>query len=84
MKIICSGCKQEINREKEKYTHVEDWDCKTIIGDSWWHIKCFKKAMNRDLTNLEKTAAMMLRKAGVLYNNLPAELTTPQEEYTIC
>ena len=79
--IICAGCKQIIETKKEKYTHIEDLDCEYKTGESWWHLNCFKKAMNRELTQLEKVAQQMLNKAGVLYNNLPSEFT--QEKYEI-
>jgi len=77
---ICSGCKKEINEELERYTHVEDFDCGKIEGESWWHLNCFKKSMNRELTTLEKQAAFMLKKAGVIYENIPEEFKKPKEE----
>jgi hypothetical protein len=70
---ICRRCNGRIDEKKERYTHVEDWVKGKIVGESWWHLDCFKKAMNRELTQLEKTAAMMLNKAGTLYSNLPEE-----------
>lgn len=81
MSKICRGCKQEINTKRERYVHVEDWKCEKMEADSWWHLKCFTKAMNRDLTALEKQAAIMLKKAGNIYNNLPEEFT--QEVFKI-
>jgi len=73
MTKICRGCKKEIKTATERYTHVEDWNCEYKENESWWHLNCFGKAMNRDLTELEKTAAIMLKKAGNIYNNLPEE-----------
>jgi len=78
---ICKKCAGRIVEKKERYVHIEDWDSGKMLGDSWWHLDCFKKAMNRDLTILEKQAAMMLGKAGALYNNLPDEFK--QEQYII-
>ena len=73
---ICRRCAGRIDEKRDRYTHVEDWNRGSLEGDSWWHIECFKKAMNRELTQLEKTAAMMLNKAGTLYSNLPEEFKT--------
>ena len=73
---ICKACAGRIDEKKDRYVHVEDWSKKEITGESWWHFECFKKAMNRELTQLEKTAAMMLNKAGTLYSNLPDEFKT--------
>jgi len=80
---ICRGCNQEINVEIERYVHVEDWNCMKIESDSWWHLKCFGKAMNKNLTALEKQAANMLKKAGDIYQNLPSELTQSKKEFII-
>jgi len=70
---ICRRCAGRINEKKERYTHVEDWNKDSLVGESWWHLDCFKKSMNRDLTALEKTAAIMLKKANTLYSNIPEE-----------
>ena len=78
---ICRRCAGRIDEKRERYTHVEDWNKGKMEGDSWWHVECFKKAMNRDLTALEKHASMMLGKAGTLYQNLPDEFK--QEKYII-
>ena len=77
---ICAACKKKIDERFDRYTHLEDWAYEKMEGDSWWHLECFKKAMNRDLTALEKQAAKMLNKAGVIFNNLPEEFTKPKEE----
>ncbi len=79
--MICSGCNKEINIKEERYTHLEDFNCQEKRGESWWHVDCFKKAMNRDLTELEKTAKRMLAKASRIYDNLPDDFK--QEEFTI-
>lgn len=81
MNLICNGCHGKINTKKERYVHVEDWTKDNITADSWWHLKCFKKAMNRDLTELEKKASKMLKKAETIYGNLPEEYT--QEVFRI-
>ena len=73
---ICRKCAGRIDEKRERYTHVEDWYKGKLVGDSWWHVECFAKAMNRDLTEVEKTAAMMLKQAGTLYSNLPEEFKT--------
>lgn len=73
---ICRACAGRIDEKKDRYTHVEDWDKKELKGDSWWHLNCFKKSMNRDLSQLEKTAKIMLNKAGTIYGNLPDEFKT--------
>ena len=78
---ICKKCAGRIDRKKERYVHLEDWHCMDMDNDSWWHLDCFKKSMNRDLTLLEKQAAMMLGKASKIFNNLPDEFK--QEEYIL-
>lgn len=82
MKLICRGCQSEIIEKKEKYVHIEDWECNKLKIDSWWHLKCFNKAMNRELTALEKKAGFMLDMAGRIFNKLPEELK-PEVEYEI-
>lgn len=77
--IICSGCKEKVKTKKEKYVHIEDYSCERIIEESWWHLNCFGKAMNRDLTILEKQAAVMLSRANEIYNNLPNEFNKDKE-----
>jgi len=80
---ICKKCNQEIDTKKERYTHIEDWNCEKMEGDSWWHLKCFGEAMNRELTQLEKQAKFMLGKAGTIFNNLPKEMLEKKEEYIL-
>jgi len=81
-KIFCKACTKEIKTKKERYVHIEDFNCEQLTNQSWWHLKCFTKAMNRDLTILEKQAAAMLNKASVIFNKLPDELKA-DEEYII-
>ena len=78
---ICRKCSGRIDEKKDRYVHVEDFNKGKLEGESWWHLDCFKKSMNRDLTILEKQAAMMLGKAGTLYSNLPDEFK--QEKHII-
>jgi len=82
-KIYCMGCRREIDTKRERYTHVEDYNCQVIEGESWWHLSCFGKAMNRDLTQLEKAAAVMLGKAATVFNNLPEEYKNETKEFHI-
>ena len=77
---ICEGCKREIKENKERYVHIEDWAFAEFIKDSWWHLNCFSKAMNKPLTTLEKQAANMLSKAGTIFDNLPNEFKKKQME----
>jgi len=79
--IICKACNKEIIFNKERCVHIEDWNCGTFDVDSWWHLKCFISAMNRDLAELEKKASIMLDQAKLVYSKLPKEMTT--EEYII-
>jgi len=81
--IICKACNKEIETKKERYVRVEDWRCEKKEVEGWWHLKCYNKSMNRDLTSLEKQAAEMLKKASAIYSNLPQELTKPKEDYII-
>jgi len=81
MKKFCKRCGEVINEKNGRYTHLEDWSCQEMEGDSWWHLECFKKAVNRDLTVLEQQAASMLSQAGTIMQNLPPLLK--QERYEI-
>lgn len=76
----CRFCKKEINTKKEKYVHVEDWNKEEITQEIWSHNQCFKKAMNRDLTTLEKQAQEMLRKAGSIFNSEGFKEMFPEKE----
>jgi len=77
---ICHFCKKEINTKKEKYVHVEDWDREKLIKEIWAHLNCFKKAMNRDLTALEKQAQTMLKRAGSILNSDGFKEIFPEKE----
>ena len=77
--MICHLCKKEINTKKEKYVHVEDWNCEKMTIEMWTHYLCFKKAMNRDLTEIEKQAQEMLKRAGSIFNQIAPQ----QEDYFI-
>ncbi len=79
--MICELCKKEIDIKNGKYTHVEDYNCELLENDSWFHLVCFQGAMNRSLNNLEKAAAIMLKKSFNVFNNLPDELK--QERHSI-
>jgi len=80
--LICQACKNKIDIKKDSYTHIEDYNKLKIVGESWWHISCFKKAMNKDLTVLEKQASFMLKKANNIFNKLPKEFGG-EEEYVL-
>ena len=67
--MICDLCKKEINTEIEKYVHIEDWEWMKIVKEMWCHNKCFNKAMNKNLTKLEKQAGDMLGKAGQIFDS---------------
>lgn len=78
------GCKREIDITKDKYVHVEDWNGTKKEAESWWHLKCFVKAMNRELTEIEKMAGEMLNKAKTAYDNLPEDFKKEKpKEYII-
>ena len=76
----CDLCKKQIEVKKEKYVHVEDWENEKLIKDFWVHFKCFNKAMNRDLTNLEKQSKHILDTALPILNNF---LPQQKEVYEI-
>ena len=80
---ICSLCGGEIETKKERYTHVEDYDKGKFIGEIWCHIICFKKSMNREMTELERKAENMLQVAGKIFNKIAPELEMTGEEYEI-
>jgi len=75
----CNLCKKEINTEKERYTHVEDWNKEKRTTEVWCHSSCFRKAMNRDLTELELKAKQMLSQAGKIFNKISPQM----EEFEI-
>ncbi len=74
----CALCKKEIDTLKEKYVHVEDYDRGAIVKDLWCHQGCFHKAMNRELTDLEKQAKGMLERALPLLNRF-----APPQEFEV-
>jgi len=76
----CHFCKKEIDTKKEKYAHIEDWEKERLVEEIWAHLKCFKKAMNRDLTALEKQAQEMLKKAGGIFNSDNFKEMFPEKE----
>lgn len=78
----CRGCNLEIDIKKERYVHIEDWNCEEKVEESWWHLKCYGKSMNRELTALEKKASLMLNLAGNIFKKLPEEFK-PEVEYEI-
>jgi hypothetical protein len=78
--INCDLCKKEIFTKEEKYVHIEDWNKETLIKDMWCHITCFNKAMNRDLTELEKQAKAYLEQAGKIMNKIQ---NNGEEVYTL-
>ena len=71
MKKVCIACHGKIKENKEKYVHVEDYNRKELKADNWWHLDCFKRAMNRDLKDLERLNHSLLKKAGHIINSLP-------------
>lgn len=81
----CYFCKKEIDTKRERYVHVEDWDKEVMVKEIWAHLQCFNKAMNRDLTALEKQAQKMLKKAGSILNSEGFKDMFPakKEEYVI-
>ena len=64
---ICNLCKKEIDTKKEKYVHVEDWNKEEKQREIWCHLKCFNKAMNRELNELESQAKSLLNNAGKIF-----------------
>lgn len=70
IQLICNLCLKEIDNKKEKYVHVEDWNKDEIESEIWCHLACFNKSMNRELTEMEIQAKMMLRKTGELMNRI--------------
>lgn len=66
----CKLCNKKINTKKEKYNHIEDWEKEKLNTEIWCHFSCFEKAMNRDLTRLEKQAQGMLNTAQNIFNSI--------------
>jgi len=83
--MICNLCKEEINTKKERYVNIVDYDKEKIVQNVWVHLTCFKKGMNRELTETEREAQQTLKKAqkllGVLANKIDPD--SNQEEYVI-
>ena len=77
---ICHFCKGVINEKTEKYNAVEDWEREEMKNKIWAHLNCFKRAMNRDLTELEKQAAAMLSQAGRVLNSDSFNEMFPKKE----
>ncbi len=75
----CHFCKVTIKTKVQKYVQVCDWNKEEKQTEIWSHLVCFKRAMNRDLTTLERQAHEMLNRAMPLLNNLPQ----PTEVYEI-
>jgi len=76
----CNLCQREINTKKERYVHIEDWEKNKLIKDVWCHNQCFNKAMNKNLTELEKQAKVMLNRAEGIFNMMGIE---QQKEFVI-
>jgi len=83
--MICNLCKKEIDVTEERYVHVEDWNKQKMTKEMWAHLNCFNRAMNRELTQLEKQAQAMLKKAGNIFNSDSFNEMFPKEkeEYII-
>lgn len=83
--MICNLCKKEINTKKEKYVHVEDFVKEKKLKEIWCHLQCFNKAMNRELTDIEKKAKKMLEQASRIYESDYFKEMFPkkEEEYII-
>ena len=82
-KTICRGCKEEIITKKERYVHVEDYNCEVKETENYWHLKCFAKAMNRDLTEMEKQTFSLLKNAQGLFARVNKAFPKQEEEFVI-
>jgi len=72
---ICNLCGKEIHTKTEKYVHIEDWFNEECLRELWAHLGCFNRAMNRELTDMEKQAQNLLKQAGGIFQKL-----APQEQ----
>lgn len=81
----CGLCKKDIATKKDKYVHVEDFNKGKKEAEIWCHFECYKKGMNRELTELEKRAEEMLGKASRIFDSESFEEMFPKkkEEYII-
>lgn len=66
----CFLCKKKINVLKDKYVHIQDFNKLKLETDKWCHHQCFKKAINRELTDMEKQAQALLNQAQGVFNKL--------------
>jgi len=80
--MICNLCNKSINEKKDRYVAVQDWSGKKQIREFWCHLSCFNKAMNRDLTALEKQAKDMLDRARPIFDQLLPK-ADKMEEYDL-
>jgi|TARA_Y100000296_G_scaffold75130_1_gene94447 uncharacterized SAM-dependent methyltransferase len=78
--MICNLCKKEIIVEEDKYVHVEDYEKEKKKSEMWMHYECFKKAMNKDLNQLQKQAQEMLSRASGIFNSEQFNEIFPQEK----
>lgn len=80
VKMECNLCHGEINTKKEKYVCVQDWEKQKMKREMWMHLECFKKAMNRELTEIQKQAQDMLKRCGGIMDKFYGK-ENKEEEY---
>ena len=78
--MICNLCKKEIIVEEDKYVHVEDYEKEEKKKELWCHYNCFKKAMNKDLNELQAQAQEILSRASNIFNSEQFKEIFPQEK----
>ena len=77
----CNLCKKKIHVKTERYTHIEDWIKEKKTSEIWCHETCFAKAMNRQLSEMEKEAKQLLNMSKQLLGRLGIE--NPNEVYEV-
>lgn len=76
----CDLCKKQIETKRERYVRIEDYDKEKFVKGLWMHLSCFKKGMNRDLTQMEKQAKDYLERAKRIFDSDMFKEMFPKKE----
>lgn len=76
----CKRCGKNIDKMKERFVHLEDWNGENLEVETWWHLKCFKDSLVKPETELVKRTNNLIK---TFYNNMPKELKKKEVEYVV-
>ena len=76
-KIICCRCKIEINRKKDRWVNVRDFNCGNLEGEKDMHLQCWKdmarisiqKAFNEKAKQISPMLQGLVDKMGGITQN---------------